>query len=102
MIPFSRGRQFREIFGKWGKSMGLIPSRRQISCPDILPGPGRAGAGGYKNSSLLASVGQKTKYLRGRGNNHYNFLSWNRKPGHPLPASYWGIVQWQDSGLWRR
>ena len=45
---------------------------------------------------------RRTKYLRGRGGNHYNFNRWGRNPAHPLPASCWGIVQWQDSGLWRR
>ena len=61
-----------------------------------------AGPGGYRNNSLIAAGGQKTKYLRGWENNHYNFSRWDRKPAKPLPASYWGIVQWQDSGLWRR
>ena len=32
-----------------------------------------AGPGGYRNSSLIAAGFQKTKYLRGWENNHYNF-----------------------------
>jgi hypothetical protein len=47
-------------------------------------GPARACAGGYTNSSWIAAGCQWTKYLRGRGNNHYNFSGLGAPSGAPF------------------
>ena len=65
-----------------------------------------ANQGDFREMGTIDGL-SRTKYLRGRGDKNYNSEARLRRgprrgPDHPLPTSYWGIVQWQDSGLWRR
>jgi hypothetical protein len=56
-------------------------TRKALCAMILFEGAGQV-KGVFQQDGAIAGL-ERTKYLRGRGDNHYNFRRWGRKPAHP-------------------